>query len=141
MTVSKEQAAIITDEIRTAINEILTKHGLDANKVSSGYGEWYEFKFTASPVTLGLNGVNLTSKEAVYYTKFGFASYDYQKETRLEAPLGTMFTTSKGQKMVFAGIDSKRSKFPIVANEVGTGKTFFLTETVITKINESAKGA
>jgi hypothetical protein len=141
MSVSKETALSVTTEIDKAVRDILAKHGLEAGKTTHGYGEWFEFKITASSVELGLNGVNLATKEATYYTKFGYTAYlggdsDFTG-TPLKAVLGTRFQGD----YFFAGIDAKKRKNPVVAIDRKTGKTVFFPETIIPRINLASEQA
>lgn len=132
MDISKETAQTLSKEMDAAIRDILTKHGLEVGKVSMGYGEWFEFKVTAVAVSLGLNGVNLSSKEASYFTKFGYTAYDDNfNATQLTAPLGTRFQGD----YAFAGIDSKKRKNPIVALDLKTNKIVYFPEAVVARIN------
>lgn len=136
MSVSKETANAVAKELQTVITEVLAKHGLSAPKVSIGYGEWFDLKVVASALTLGPNGVNLTSKEATYYTKFGYTHYEGDADfegKELKAPLGMLFGPDK--KYAFAGIDSKKRKNPIVALDTTTGKIVFFDSNIVTRLN------
>jgi hypothetical protein len=142
MTVSKETAQAVASEIDKAVRDILAKHGLESGKTSMGYGEWFDFKITATAVELGLNGVNLASKEATYYTKFGYTAYlggDIVSDTGtpLTAVLGTRFQGD----YFFAGIDAKKRKNPIVAIDRKTGKTVFFAENIIPRLNLASEQA
>jgi hypothetical protein len=139
MSVSKETANAVAKELQTVITEVLAKHGLSAPKVSIGYGEWFDMKIVSSALTLGPNGVNLTSKEATYYTKFGHTYYKSEGDfegTELKAPLGMLF--GPDMKYAFAGIDSKKRKNPIVALDTTTGKIVFFEESIVTRLNFEA---
>jgi len=141
MTISKETASAVHKEIDEAVKAILAKHNLQVEKVSTGYGEWFDYKVTATPVQLGLNGVNLSSRDAMYYTKFGFTAYlggdDDFVGTELTAVLGTRFRGC----YYFAGIDAKKRKNPIVAIDSKTGKTVYFQESIIPNLNLSSEQA
>lgn len=139
MEVTKEQAVSITAEIKTAVDAILAKHGLSDPKVKSNYGDYYRFTLEACAKNEGDNGVNLSSKEATYFTKFGYTAYDEKwVATELVAPLGTLFTV-KGVEYAFGGIASSRKKYPIVGISTADGRTMLFTDAVVAKINASAK--
>ena len=140
MSVDKNTAQAVASEIDKAVREILAKHGLEAGKTSMGYGEWFDFKITATAVELGLNGVNLSSKEATYYKKFGYTHFQSAADfvgVQLTAVLGTRFQGD----YFFAGIDSKKRKNPIVAIDRKTGKTVFFPEAVVPRLNLASEQA
>lgn len=129
--VSREAARLITEEINTAVQAILARHGLEAGKSSSGYGDYYQFKITANAVQLNERGVNLQSNEAQAWLVNAF-QYNFTRE-QAEAALGKTFT-SKGKTMKFLGFESRRPKFPVYAEDTATGERFFLTEPVLEKV-------
>lgn len=134
MSISKQTGQAVAAEIDKAVRDILAKHGLEVGKTTMGYGEWFEFKITAVAVTLGDNGVNLSSKEATYYTKFGYTAYMGEDDftgVELTAPLGTRFQGD----YIFAGIDSKKRKNTIVAIDTKTGKTVLFPDAIVPRIN------
>lgn len=139
MTISKETGQAVAAEINEAVRAILAKHGLEAGKTVTGHGEWFEYKVTAVAVTLGDNGVNLSSKEATYYSKFGYTAYagdDDFTGVELTAPLGTRFNAGRPlQDYAFAGIDAKKRKFPIMAIDLQTGKMVGFPDSVVSRIN------
>jgi len=141
MSVDKALANIVGTEIDKAVREILAKHGLEAGRTSIGCGEWFDYKIVATAVELGLNGVNLATKEAKYYTKFGFTAYlggdDDFVGTELTAVLGTRFNGD----YAFAGIDAKKRKNPIVALDIKTGKTVYFQESIIPRLNLASEQA
>jgi hypothetical protein len=139
MNISKELASTVSKEIQQAVTDILKKHNLVVSKTSVGCGEWFDYKVTATALEEGPNGVNLSSKEAQYYTKFGYTSYDEEfQPTVLTAPLGTLFTVSK-RVFAFGGINPKK-KNCILGIEVLTGRAtaeYYFGETVVRVINGS----
>lgn len=133
--VSKEKAAAVSAEIKEAVEKILAKHELQIGQIRSGHGEWFEFKVTAEAIQQGPNGVNLASKEATYYTKFGFTAYDDDyKATELVAPLGTIFKNGT-KEYVFSGVNPQKRKFPIQARRTSDGEMVGLPEAIIPVIN------
>lgn len=137
--VSKEIAQAITEELRKAAEEIFAKHGLQTTKQVSKYGEWYDFRIEAVAIEEGLNGVNLASKEASYYSQYGWTAYasDFTP-TQLVAPLGTIFQDGPGRdQFVFAGVDPKKKKNPIVLTRLG--KTYYAPESIIPALNSAVK--
>lgn len=129
MTIEKEKARQISDEIRLATQEIFKKHGLAAPKISTKYGQWYEVKMEASELRLDESGVNLASKEAEYYTQFGYPG--------LKAPLGTKFEMNAGT-YVFEGIAASRRKYPILARRLDNDTRYFFPVNAIAVINVAA---
>lgn len=136
--VSKETAQAISAELRKAAEEIFAKHGLQTSKQVSKYGEWYDFRIEAVAIEEGLNGVNLASKEASYYSQYGWTAYasDFTP-TELVAPLGTIYKDGRGDEFVFAGIDPKKKKNPIVLTRLG--KTYNAPESIISALNSAVK--
>lgn len=139
--ISKQTAQAVTEEIQQALQVIFAKHNLEVGKISTGHGDWYEFKVQATAISLGLNGVNMASRYAVYYTKFGWTAYGENFEaTELTAPLGTKFSYNN-RDVIFAGVDSAKKKFPIVVQDAQTGEVRLLPELAIPRINLAAKEA
>lgn len=142
MEVTKQQAISLSAEIKEAVDAILAKHGLSGQKVKTAYGEYYKFSLEAFAKNEGVNGVNLSSKEATYFTKFGYTAYtvDYRNSTELVAPLGTKFSGgTPAKEYVFAGISPTRRKYPIAAIDVATGATVFFPDTMVAIINRAIK--
>lgn len=140
-TIDKTKATQVAQEMKEAINAILAKHGLQVSATKMGYGEWYEYKVTAVAIAEGPNGVNLATKEAQYYEKFGWQVYGQAPNfevTELKAPLGTGFTHG-GKKYAFAGVAPQRKKYPIVAINLATKEQVFFPEAVVPIINAFAK--
>lgn len=139
--VSKETAAQVAQEMKTAMEEILKRHNLDTQQVKWGHGDWFEFKITATAIELGPNGVNLATPEAQYYTKFGFSACQtgpiQSAVTELTAPLGTEIQV-QGQTLYFAGIAPKRRKFPIAVINA-SGEMMFLSEASVATLNKNAQ--
>lgn len=141
MNINKETANAVATEIDAAVRAILTKHGLEPGKTTIGCGEWFDYKIVATALTLGENGVNMTSKEATYYSKFGYTAYAGEDDftgIELTAPLGTKFTHLVSE-YAFAGVDSKKRKNPIMALDLKTGKTVYFSDKIVARINESVK--
>ena len=122
MKIDKETARLITSEITSGIELVLKKHGMTLAKTRSTYGDKYSIKIEAELQTAGPNGVNMTSVEATDYSKY-YASYDLPSGL-----LGKKFTV-QGKEYAFAGIATRRSKFPICARDLEEGKTVFFKDT------------
>ncbi len=115
--VPQTEASIITAEIRAAVDAVLDRHGLKAGRMSTRYGDRYEFKIEASPVTEGPNGVNLTSPEATaYLASAKFHGFDPDA-------LGKEFLLH-GKFYVFEGELRRNHKYRWLFREVSTGKNF-----------------
>jgi hypothetical protein len=139
MEVTKEQAVSVTAEIQEAVNAILAKHGLTGPKIKTTYGDFYKFTLEAFVKNEGDNGINLSSKEATYFKKFGYTAYDAQyNSTELIAPLGTIFT-NKGVQYAFGGIAATRKKYPIVGINTTNGTTMLFTDAMVAIINKAVK--
>lgn len=128
MAVSKAQATLISDEIKMAVEAILSKHGMEATRIRTTYGDSYGFKVEGNPLVKGENGVNLESSEAKAYERFG-SSYGLS-----EGLLGKKFV-SKDRDFAFAGIAPGRSKYPIMALNLDDDKVYFFTKDIVSKIN------
>ena len=123
MEVDKKTATAITDEIEAAAKAIFAKHGLMRGKVSTKYGMGYELKITADLATLDESGINLSSREAQDYKSL-HKLYDLP-----EGLLGKKFSVN-GKEYIFAGIATKRSKYPIYVKNVSTGAMSFFQSSV-----------
>jgi hypothetical protein len=121
VNVSKEQAHELAEKISEAAEAILKEAGLEPKRVSSRYGEWFEFKITAEQVELGPNGVNLTSEYAGAFAQLA-GLFDLEG-----VELGQPFRAN-GKTYFFAGIAPSRRKFPIYALDE-SGKGSFFTDT------------
>lgn len=123
MNISKELSRQVTDDIRTAVDAILAKHGLVAGKVNTHYGIHYKFSIEAVAEELGENGVNLASKEATAYQQL-HKVYDLP-----EGLLGKIITV-KGEPLVFLGIAASRSKYPYAFRKAN-GETTLYTDAIV----------
>ena len=130
--VDKVKAQAIIDELGPIIKEVIERHGLATPQMQWKYGAWFELKLNAAVLNEGPHGINLGSKEATYFEQFGFHG--------LDAPLGTVFT-SRGEAYAFAGIASKRPKYPIYAKNLVQGTYHFFPEGIIPSINIAAQKA
>lgn len=135
--VSKELTQKVSAEIQSAIAPILAKHGLTLTKFTSKYGDSYGVSISASPVIIDESGVNTASNEAIYYTRFGYASFSFEngESVRLTAKLGTKFQ-SGGKEYKFVGIRA-RGKNKIIAQR--DGKSFVFADTIIPTLNKASK--
>jgi hypothetical protein len=130
--VEKAKAQTIIDELGPIIREVVERHGLATPQMQWKYGAHFELKLSAALLEEGPHGINLGSIEATYFKKFGFYG--------LNAPLGTVFM-SKHDSYVFAGIASKRPKYPIYAKNLLQGTYHFFPEGIIPSINAAAEKA
>lgn len=118
------------DELGPIIKEAMERHGLATPQMQWKYGAWFELKLSATLLEEGPHGINLGSKEASWFTQFGFRG--------LDAPLGTVFT-SRGDTYAFAGIASKRPKYPVYAKNLLQGTYHFFPAGIIPSINAAAE--
>ena len=136
-TITRGIALEVTNEIKAAIDEIFARRGFAAPKLKTTYGDsLYKLAIETTPEVLNESGINLKSKEALYYTRYGFTDYDGATPIKLTAPLGTRFT-SKGETYAFAGIAASRSKYPIVGINVDTNQTTFFTAAIVGRVNSA----
>lgn len=125
--ISKQKADDISTEIIEAVDAILAKHGMARGATRSTYGDAFTFKVEACNVTLGEGGVNLASTEAQDYKRYS-RSYGLN-----EGLLGKAFTAN-GQRYTFAGIATRRHKYPIYALD-SAGRGIFFTTSVVERLN------
>jgi hypothetical protein len=139
MDVSKELAVQVAAEIKKAVEVILASHGMAQPKVKTTYGDYFKFTIESSIENKDASGVNMSSVEAIYYSRFGYTAYDDDfKATELVAPLGTKFTLASVE-YAFAGINSRKPKFSISAIRLSDGKTIGLTDAAVPFINSAVK--
>ena len=132
MTVDKVKLQEVIDDLKPYIEATLQQHGFATPRMQWTYGASLGLKLSADLLAEGPEGINLSSKEAQYYSKFGFHP--------LDAPLGTVFNV-RGESFVFAGIAASRRKYPIYVKNLETGAYSFFTEQVASVINAAAKAA
>lgn len=106
-------------EIDAAVDQILTKHGLQKSTRTARYGDIFKYSVEAAPLVAGDNGVNLGSKEAQAFVAFG-RSLGFADP---ESALGKTFT-SGGVEYVFVGYRSRAPKRPVLARRVSDGRSF-----------------
>jgi uncharacterized protein YajQ (UPF0234 family) len=111
--VSRELAAILTAEINKEVQNIFAKHDLISTKNATHYGEGYDVTFKAEALTLGQNGVNLSSNEAKWFKMI--CDYRYGLD---ESALGKE-ATIKGKKHYLAGVKHWRNTYKIVTMSEG----------------------
>jgi hypothetical protein len=137
MTIDKVTAEAIMDDLRDVVAEVFGKYGLAAPKMRGKYGHSLQISFEATRFERGEGGINVQSQEAQYYKTFGFKTLS---GTKLEAPLGTKFSSS-GKEYIFAGIAAKRRKYPIYCLHADTLAPTLFTDHAVTLINSAAKKA
>lgn len=132
MTVDKVKLQAVVDDLKPYIEATLQQHGFAKPDFSWTYGASLGLKLSADLLKEGPEGINLGSKEAQHYLKFGFP--------QLNADLGTVFHV-RGETYVFAGIAASRRKFPIYVKNYETGAYSFFTEQAASVINAAAQAA
>ena len=123
MQVDKKTAKAVTDEITASIDSILERYGLTRGRVSTKYGDEYSVTISAEVLSAGENGVNMTSREALDYVSYA-SSYGLP-----QGLLGKTFQVN-GSEYAFAGIATRRPKYPIYVRNVETGAMSFFQEGV-----------
>jgi len=129
MNVTREMIQELRTEVAAAVAEIYARHGLTQPTIKSVYGPSAKLTLEAQLETLGEGGVNLTSREADEYERYG------ETMGLTAGALGKEFTYG-GKRYVFTGINLGRPKFPLCAREVG-GKQgqFKLGRTAVEAVN------
>lgn len=123
MEVDKRTAVAVSEQIEAAVDEILAKHGMARSKSRTKYGIAYSIAIDATPVTLGLNGINESTVEAQAY-KTLHRSYGLP-----DGLLGKKFKVN-GTEYAFAGIATSRRKYPFYVKNMSTGTMSFFQESV-----------
>lgn len=136
--VSREVCDKVAAELREHAIKLFAKYGLEVTSSKAQYGDKFTFKIDAVSTDIDENGINLNSVEAQYYTRFGFSYYSELsgKTEVLNVPLGTKFQ-NKGTEYIFAGIASRKRKFPIVARRVSDGAMFGFAEGMVAVLNKA----
>jgi hypothetical protein len=129
MTVAREDARAVSEEIKAAVEAILAARGMEITKLTTNYGDRYGFKLEASPVVRGEGGVNLESPYAKAYKRF-HESYGLKSGL-----LGKSFVNN-GRSFVFTGIATSRSKYPLAAVSEDSGDTYFFPTTLAPELNK-----
>lgn len=137
--IDKKLANDVLSELSVALKTICDKHGLSTPKIKASYGDVLRFTIETTEDTVDSSGVNTSSREALYYTKYGFSYLNTARNAyvKLAAPLGTRFTV-RGTEYIFAGIAATRKKYPIYCIADETQKPTLFTEDVAARINEAA---
>ena len=123
--VSKEKAKQITAELELEIKKVLAKHGMEMNDASTKFGDLYSFKFEASTLNLGANGVNLNTREAQEMMRFGF-NYGLKNPEKV---LGTKVKLG-GRQMIIAGLNIRKKNAPVVCKD-DAGNFYAVSELVL----------
>jgi hypothetical protein len=124
MTITKATVQQVRTDMLAALEPVLKKHGLSVDKSNATYSDTFvKFGLTFCIDNKDANGVSLSGEYADAYNKL-FRSYDLPSDI-----LGKEFT-SNGKKFLFAGIASKRSKYPFAALQVGTDRMWFIGDTL-----------
>jgi hypothetical protein len=132
MSIQKKDVQSFRDEMMKALEPVLEKFGYELTKSNATYSDTFiKYALTVAESNKSENGVNMSGEYADAYKQIG---HMYGLVPDL---LGKEFVTN-GRKMAFAGIASKRSKYPLAAIEVSSGKQFFLQDT--TAIKEKLNG-
>ena len=127
MSIQKNDVQAFRKEMQTALSPVLAKFGYELAKSNATYSDTFiKFSLTIEENVKGENGVNLSGEYADAYKQIG---HMYGLVPNL---LGKEFI-SNGRKMAFAGIASKRSKYPFAALEMSSGKLFFMQDTTALK--------
>jgi hypothetical protein len=127
MSIQKKDVQSFRDEMMKALEPVLQKFGYELTKSNATYSDTFiKYALTVSLSDKSDNGVNMSGEYADAYKQMG---HMYGLVPNL---LGKEFITN-GRPMAFAGIASKRSKYPFAVVEVSTGKHYFIQDTDIVK--------
>jgi hypothetical protein len=127
MSIQKKDVQSFRDEMMKALEPVLEKFGYELTKSNATYSDTFiKYALTVAESNKSENGVNMSGEYADAYKQMG---HMYGLVPNL---LGKEFITN-GRPMAFAGIASKRSKYPFAVVEVSTGKHYFIQDTDIVK--------
>jgi hypothetical protein len=136
--IDKVLAAKVLEELKAAANTVFAANGLSEANVRATYGDVLKITLETCENAVDESGINMKSKEAMYYLRFGFTSFSSATPEKLVAPLGTRFT-SRGREFVFAGIAATRKKYPVYCVETETNEVRLFSDAVVTTINRAAE--
>lgn len=136
--IDKKLAAKVLEELKAAANDIFAANGLSEANVRASYGDSLKITLEACENAVDESGINMKSKEAMYYSRFGFTSFAGASPKKLVAPLGTKFT-SRGREFIFAGIAASRKKYPVYCIELETNEVRLFSDAVVDVINRAAE--
>lgn len=123
---------VIGQEIDDAIEAVLEKHGLRAAPHRITYGPTLTYKVEISKVDLDENGFDRGSPAAIEWLTLGnykicsvFNAWgtDNPAPFTAEQALGCEFT-SQGRRFRLVGMNQKARKYPLLGEEIGTGKRY-----------------
>ena len=128
MNITKQQCIALDNEITTAVNAILEKHGLQTSKRRSNYGDLYRFTVEAVIPVSNENGVNTATPEAQAWIANG-PSLGFKNAADA---LGTEFT-SGGKKFRLTGYRTRARTRPILA-QGEDGKTYIFSAAILRQV-------
>jgi len=131
--ISRQFAAMVTEEIAEAARAILQKHGLEMAPTRSKYGAEYQLTLKASPVRLGLNGVNLASMEAQEWVATAYL-YEITTEQAEDALGKVVYSSPATGDCILVGYNGRKRKMPVIAQSIATKKTYYMTDKCLAKI-------
>lgn len=111
--ITRQQAREITDEIMSAIQGVLTKHGLTVDSKKSNFGDIYGLTIKASQSQLNENGINTNSLEAMAF----LLNAQHHGVTDTVAALGAPFTY-RGEQYRCIGYNTRARKMPFLIEKV-----------------------
>lgn len=123
-TVTRQDAIRIQREIDAAVKRVLEANGLQASPSRSRYGaRSFSYKVEAAVLTVGENGVNVSSREAQAFIAYaGILGIENP-----QAALGATFT-ARGVEYVLTGLNPRARKFPLMVTRVSDGRAYKLAQ-------------
>lgn len=119
----KATATAIGKEVEAAIEAIAAKHGLTFQR---GNGKFSADSFRISNIEFGIKATTASSAADKGRTRVNAAAENaYNLYSRIHnlPPVGTVFTKNR-EKLRILGWDTKKQKYPIMLENVDTGKTY-----------------
>ena len=129
MRFTATEARTVGAEINAAVAEVLARHGLKAGPHRVMYGDTLTYKVEISRPEIDENGFDRGSPHAREWLTLGgyeirqAFGYDTEPPFTAEQALGCEFT-SGGRRFRLTGMNSKARKFPLLGEEIGTGRTY-----------------
>lgn len=116
MSITREQIKAITEDAQRLLDAIGAKHGVAFRRKTSNYGEVGKIAFDVLPIADG----KLVTPEALAFSAharlYGLDAKD----------LGATFI-AQGQTFRIVGLNTRRGKYPIMAEQVGGARRIKLT--------------
>jgi hypothetical protein len=127
MSITRQQAKTVTEDIQAAIAGVMAKHGLTVDKVSTTYGTEYAFKVKASVHQVNDDGINVNSAEMDHLKYYGpmYGIMDVESDIAGES------IHIDGREYRPAGYKPRASKRPFLMKCLSDGKDYVFPASVV----------